>query len=116
MKRALRLRSDADFTRVRQEGQLYRHPALSVAVRSNSCSHNRYGFIVSKALGGAVARNRIKRRLRALLTRLHRYARQGFDIVVIGRPRLIGQPFEASRRILTELLIEARVLDGVRSA
>lgn len=116
MKRALRLRSAADFTRVRQEGQLYRHPVLSVAVRSNSYRHNRYGLIVSKALGGAVARNRIKRRLRALLGRLHCHARQSFDIVVIARPRMIGQPFPALNRILSELLFEAGVLDGVRIA
>ena len=116
MKRALRLRSAADFARVRQEGQQYRHPALSIGVRSNSYSHNRYGFIVSRALGGAVARNRIKRRLRALIARMHSNARQGYDIVIIARPRIIGQPFDALHRILTELLRDARVLDGVRIA
>jgi ribonuclease P protein component len=116
MRSALRLRSAADFARVRQEGRLYRHPLLSIAVRSNTFCRNRYGFIVSRALGGAVARNLTKRRRRALIARLHLEARQGFDIVVIARPRLIGQPFDAWQRILTGLLEEARILDGARFA
>lgn len=113
MKRALRLRSTADFARVRQEGKLYRHPVLSVAVRENTRKFNRYGVVVSQALGGAVARNRSKRRLRALVSRLHLEARQGFDIVLIARPRLVRQPFSELQRILTELFEKARVLDGV---
>ena len=113
MRRALRLRGSADFARVRNEGKVFRHPVLSLAVRCNSRGLNRYGFIVSKALGGAVVRNRSKRQLRALASRLHVNSRQGFDIVLIARPQLVRQPFDELRRILAEMFKKAHVLDGV---
>jgi ribonuclease P protein component len=54
----------------------------------------RVGFTVTKKLGGAVVRNRIKRRLReaARLT-LAGSARQGFDYVLIGRAAGLRRPF-----------------------
>jgi len=46
----------------------------------------RVGFVVSKAVGGAVVRNRVKRRLRAqLAARLHRIP-AGTDVVIRANP------------------------------
>jgi ribonuclease P protein component len=42
----------------------------------------RFGFVTSKKLGGAVIRNRVKRRLRALAAQTLRSYPQGYDIVV----------------------------------
>ena len=47
----------------------------------------RFGFTVSKKVGGAVVRNRVRRRLRALVAALDTgRLRQNFDYVVIARP------------------------------
>ncbi len=56
----------------------------------------RLGFTVTKKLGGAVTRNRIKRRLReaARLT-LPELAEPGHDYVLIGRASGIDRPFSS---------------------
>lgn len=47
----------------------------------------RFGFTVSKKIGSAVVRNRVRRRLRALVAALDpAQVRQGFDYVLIARP------------------------------
>ena len=46
----------------------------------------RVGFVVSKAVGGAVLRNRVKRRLRALVCPLVLTASTGCDVVVRALP------------------------------
>ncbi len=47
----------------------------------------RFGFTVSKKVGGAVLRNRVRRRLRALVAALDPgRVRQNFDYVLIARP------------------------------
>jgi ribonuclease P protein component len=47
----------------------------------------RFGFTVSKKVGGAVVRNRIRRRLRALVAALDpARVREDFDYVLIARP------------------------------
>lgn len=49
----------------------------------------RIGFTCSKKVGNAVARNRAKRRLRALAQQvLPMAARPGWDYVLVGRPQL----------------------------
>jgi ribonuclease P protein component len=54
----------------------------------------RVGFTVTKKLGTAVARNRIKRRLReAARLSLPDDARPGYDYVLIGRASGLKRPF-----------------------
>lgn len=67
--RAARLLRHADFERVYRQGQRQFSPLLTVfyLVRPEAAGELiglRIGFTVSRALGGAVQRNRIKRRLR----------------------------------------------------
>jgi ribonuclease P protein component len=47
---------------------------------------NRAGFITSGRLGGAVARNRVRRRLREIVRKHQHDLRDDFWIVVIARP------------------------------
>jgi ribonuclease P protein component len=56
----------------------------------------RFGFTVSKQVGGAVERNRIKRRLRAAVAQLQAaHAVPMFDYVLIARRPALDAPFAA---------------------
>ena len=56
----------------------------------------RVGFTVTKKVGNAVVRNRVKRRLRAVAAEVFpRLGRAGTDYVVIGRLATLTRPFEA---------------------
>ena len=53
----------------------------------NGLSHLRVGFTVTKKIGKAVIRNRIRRRLREAARRvIPEYGESGFDYVLIARP------------------------------
>ena len=110
MKARMRLRRSADFARVRRDGQWQRHSALLLAVCGNGLPGNRYGFVVGGHIGNAVTRNRVKRRLRALIDALHEALQPGNDIVLIARQPVLRQPFAALRRILVMLLRRARLM------
>ena len=54
----------------------------------------RFGFTITKKLGNAVTRNRIRRRLKAALTSLESdFATDGFDYVVVARQAAFNRPF-----------------------
>ena len=110
MKRALRLRRPADFARVRRQGRQVRHRLLRIGVCENDLGRNRYGIVTGRRLGIAVERNRVKRRLRALLMELHSELRQGYDIVLLPRRDVLWQPFNQLRRILRELFKQAQLM------
>lgn len=63
-------------------------------VRDDDRPEIRIGFTVTKKLGKAVARNRIKRRLRAAARQtLPVYGEAGCDYVVVARPPALTAPF-----------------------
>lgn len=63
---------------------------------SSPAEQARFGFTVSKQVGGAVERNRIKRRLKAAVRDVvHDHARRDFDYVVIARRPALNSGFTA---------------------
>jgi ribonuclease P protein component len=87
------LRSASDFRRVRSDGRRVVTEALTVYVaRRPDERPARVGLAVGRACGGAVARNRIKRRLRAACRAAQPPA--GVDLVVHGRAAAASSDFQ----------------------
>lgn len=65
----------------------------------------RTGFTATKKIGGAVVRNRVKRRLRALAAELlPQGGRMGYDYVLIGRAETASRKYDALREDLKRAL------------
>jgi ribonuclease P protein component len=88
------LKRRADFLRVRG-GPKWSGPAFLMDMRpSLEPGPPRVGFTVTKKLGNAVVRNRIRRRLReAVRAGLEAGARADHDYVVVARPPALDRPF-----------------------
>lgn len=63
-----------------------------VHAASGAGPESRVGFVVSKAVGGAVVRNRVKRRLRHLVARQLVGSPTGLDVVVRALPAAATAP------------------------
>ena len=69
-------------------------PYLVLYARRNRTSTNRVGITVSKKLGKANVRNRVRRRLREVYRLNEEKFQPGWDIVIVARTRAIHAPFE----------------------
>jgi ribonuclease P protein component len=114
MERQYRLRDSRDFAHLRAEGQSYSVRGLLVSVAPNRLEHNRYGFVTSKALGGAVVRNRMRRVLREVVRAFHPQLQPGYDVALIARSALVQQPFTEVQRSVRVCLERAGII-GVES-
>jgi len=103
-----RLRASRDFQRVYRGGRSWAHPLLILHVRQQP-QGQRVGISVSKKLGCAVRRNRVRRRIRELARLLLPEWRLGFDAVVVARNQAADAPFEALGDALRELARRARL-------
>jgi len=99
--RSHRLTRREDFQRLYEGGRKYVHRlAVFYALPSES---QRVGLTVSKRIGNAVQRNRVKRRLReALRRRLSEIPR--IEMVVVARSGLAAAPFSACESAVTSFL------------
>ena len=93
---AARLRSRGEFTAVQSRGRRVAGRYLTMLAHPNTLGRDRLGIIASKRVGGAVQRNRAKRRLRELFRRtIVPGARPSLDVVAIAKPDLVDAPFPA---------------------
>ena len=85
LKKYLRIRRNADFRRVYRAGKAVPGKFLVLIFKENGVGITRFGFSISKKIGKAVVRNRVKRVL-SEICRLHlNEVKEGYDIVFIGR-------------------------------
>lgn len=73
----------------------------------------RAGFAVSRQVRGAVARNRVKRRLREAYRGSRGSAPEGISLVVVGRPTLLKASLAA---VIGEMRRAFRSIPGTRLA
>ena len=84
-------------------------PFLILYARRNRTGVNRVGITVSKKLGKANVRNRVRRRLREVYRLNEERFQTGWDIVIVARTRAIHAPFEK----LTESYLSAAEKAGI---
>ena len=104
------MRSSEDFSLAMRQGSRAGTTTVVVhlALPDNPPGHQALvGFVVSKAVGGAVVRNRVKRRLRAMLAARVGDFPDGARVVVRALPASAGVTFEELERDLSSALKRA---------
>jgi ribonuclease P protein component len=110
MKRAYRLRKPEHFQRVRREGKTVRGSYMLLNIATSRRKTLRFGFVVSKQLGGAVQRNRAKRRVREAVRLVAGSINPGNDLVfVIHSINVTTLAFETLQAEVISLLQRAKV-------
>lgn len=100
----MRLVRKADFDAVYRHGKRRSNSHFTVFWKANDLPQSRFGFSIKRAIGGAVLRNRIRRRVREVI-RLHRQEiSAGWDIVIHPKPTVATAPLSILRAELLKLL------------
>jgi ribonuclease P protein component len=107
LKRDDRLRRREAFDQVRRHGKCWTHRLVVLCVLPNEARSTRFGFSVSKRVGGAVVRNRARRRLREIVRLRLPTISSGWDVVLIARPPIAQAEFRQIEAAVERLLQQA---------
>ncbi|HEY2714435.1 MAG TPA: ribonuclease P protein component [Chthoniobacterales bacterium] len=106
-----RLKLARQFKQVRSEGKTVRGALLTLGtLRVDGEEAFRVGFVTARRIGGAVVRNRARRRLREVVRRRQHDLLPGFWIVVIARPAAAAADWEMLEREWLKLARRAGIL------
>jgi ribonuclease P protein component len=110
--RLVMLSRPEDFAALQSSGTVRSHPLLVVRVRRTDLEVTRFGLSTGRKLGGAVVRNRVRRRLREVLRVMAPSFQPGWDVLIIARSPVISAEYDALTDAVHHLLRRGGVLGG----
>ena len=107
MQRRFRLTESKQYSQIHREGRSTANRLLVVRFLSNGLNHSRFGFLVSKRIGNAAVRNRVKRRLREAVRLTN--VKPGWDAVFIARRGTGQATYQELKQATDNLLSRTRL-------
>src|SRR5262245_40779589 len=86
-----RLRRGSDFRRVLRGGWRLAGPLFLLVAASGEGRASRLGLTISRRVGRATVRNRVRRLLRESFRRISVDGDRSFDLVLIPKPEIVGR-------------------------
>ena len=108
MRKEERLAKPEQYSLVYRKGSSKASTLLVLRALPNNLPSSRFGFSVSKRVGNAVIRNRLKRQLREISPRMP--LKSASDIVFIVRPPAASADFATLKKTMESLLSRAGLL------
>ena len=110
MKVINRIKANEEFVLTVKKGKTLKSPAYVIHYLSNDLHICRIGISVSKKLGNAVTRNRIRRQMRAMCDALIDYQNHSSDVVIIVKDEFLKNNFQDNKNTLNKLLSEIGIV------
>ena len=104
------LRRKGDFAALQRSSKSKMHPLLVARFVPNDVGQTRFGLSTGRRLGGAVVRNRVRRRLRAAIQADAAALTPGWDVLIVARPQSAGAAYADLHQALRRVLVAGRVL------
>jgi ribonuclease P protein component len=92
-----------DFKRVYSAGNSYATSHLVLYWYENQKKYNRFGFSISKKIGKAVVRNKLRRRLKEIIRLNEDNLVVGYDLIIIARKPVVRLEFTKIKKDVFKL-------------
>ncbi len=107
MKKEFRVRKNEEFGNIIAGHHRLINSSFTVYYLRKKLDHCRAGISVSKKLGNAVVRNKIKRQLRMMVLSLVDFDNYPFDLIIVVRNGYLKKSFDDNQKDLEKLFKKA---------
>jgi ribonuclease P protein component len=104
------LKKNSQFSLVYDEGKSWAGKEIVLKALSNGSRSSKFGFVVSRRVGKAVVRNRVKRRLREITRQTP--VQPGWDIILIARIAAATTDYANLEISVRKLMLRAGLIIG----
>ena len=111
LKRINRLKKRYQFNYVYKSGEHFSGEHIVLYVVSSKTKNIKVGLAVTKKVGHAVVRNRIRRRLREIIKAKISTLKQSYNIIVVARDNISSASFETLTNEFSKLLKKANLIN-----
>ena len=110
MNKKQRIKKNAEFQTIFKKGKSFANRQFVVYCLNNEEDYYRVGLSVSKKVGNAVVRNRIKRYIRQTLLEINDQVFPNMDYIIIARNPAAKLDFHETKKSMEHVLKVAKVL------
>lgn len=107
MKKSYRIRKNEEFSKIISKKNYFSNASFTAYIDNKKEETSRVGISVSKKLGDAVTRNKIKRQVRMMFINIYDFESSPYDVVLIVRSKFKEANFADNQADLEKLLKKA---------
>ena len=104
MKKINIVRKNQDFKRILNQRKSLGNKYLVIYYKENNINLNRYGISVSKKVGNAVTRNKIKRQIKNIIDKNQNLFKKNQDYIIIVKKAILDLKFNEIEESIKKLL------------
>ena len=109
LNRLNRLKKRYQFNYVYKSGEFYSQEHICLHAVSSKTKNIKVGFAVTKKVGHAVVRNRVRRQLREILQKQIPSLKQNYNIIVVAKENITQTNFQTLSNEMEKLLKKANL-------
>lgn len=111
MKKEYRIKANKEFQQIYKNGKSFANRQFIIyKYKNQDIDHFRIGLSVSKKIGNAVIRNRVKRYIRQVFTELKEDINDQYDYIIIARKPVAEMDFFQVKKSLIHVMKIAKAL------
>lgn len=103
MKKKYRIKKNEEFQKILNQKKFFTSKSLVIYLKQKEENQARIGITVSKKMGNAVKRNKIKRQIRSMCQSLFTFD-EPFDCIIMVRKDYVNYTFEENKQMLQSIL------------
>ena len=102
-----RVRKNEEFSKIISKRNSLSSSSFVLYFDKSKENYSRVGISVSKKLGNAVVRNKIKRQIRMMLSNMYDFDNVGLDLIIIAKNKYLASDFITNQNDLEKLIKKA---------